>query len=609
MNKFLKYCLLFVWINISLFAFSFTNAKDYEYKNLDIVADVKIDWTIDVTEEFTTNFFVNKHWIIRTIPLNYSVWWKDFHINLSNINVRLDNFSVSNNNWVCEIKIWDANKTIIWEHIYPISYSVYWLIRNFSWMWYSELYWNLVWYDFDTNIDKVKAVINLPLNVEWFKKEDIQITTNWKTTSINDFEWKVDLSNHSKIVITYDKKLSPYQGITLWVKFPNNYFVFDHDKQAALIWRVWWGIKSELFDMLDFMSRKLPVWFLFVVLIVAAFSKNKPTIKKSHLETQLNDENPIVVRYSPPEWVSCAEAWMLYDCLLQPTDLTCLLYKWAIDWLISIKFGDWNEISKTKWFIMTKLKDIDDSYPQYEIDFYDSLFWKRSINSQKSVSTVDDFDVVWSLKSLRNYGKSKWWVRIWDFEDYKNYIWVWLWVLVCLIFFHMWFDPGPSIFIPLFIIAIFCSDSGSYPTQKRIYLTDAWKKITSELLWYAEFIKACDENKLRLFLEKDPAFFDKTLPYAVAFWFETTFIRKMTPILMELDVKPTWFDWDVSETDSIAQITRASIWAHELREQKRREMERRSSYSSDSWFSSWSSFSSWWFSSWWWGGWWGSSSW
>jgi hypothetical protein len=94
------------------------------------------------------------------------------------------------------------------------------------------------------------------------------------------------------------------------------------------------------------------------------------------------------------------------------------------------------------------------------------------------------------------------------------------------------------------------------------------------------------------------------LPYAVAFWFESLFIKKITPVLQELDIRPSWFNWNVSETDSISRTIREINRREALR--RAREREHHSSYSSSSWFSSWSSFSSGWgsFSSgWWWGGW------
>jgi hypothetical protein len=44
--------------------------NEYEYTNLDITANILNDGTINIEEDFTANFFVSKHWIIRTIPLN-----------------------------------------------------------------------------------------------------------------------------------------------------------------------------------------------------------------------------------------------------------------------------------------------------------------------------------------------------------------------------------------------------------------------------------------------------------------------------------------------------------------------------------------------------------
>ena len=52
----------------------------------------------------------------------------------------------------------------------------------------------------------------------------------------------------------------------------------------------------------------------------------------------------------------------------------------------------------------------------------------------------------------------------------------------------------------------------------------------------------CDENKLKLFLQQDPLYFDKILPYAVAFGLETEFIKKIEPIMQEMNIKSSWYD-------------------------------------------------------------------
>ena len=246
MKIFKKSFLIVLWLSLSFFVWNFTLARDYEYTNLDIKADVKVDWTIDVSETFTTNFLKKKHWIIRFIPLNYSVENTDFHINLDYIRVDWNKFTTYVDDWGMNIRIWDPNIEIKWEKIYPIFYSVYWLIRNFAGMWYHELYWNLVWNDFDTNINRVRAEIKLPKKYNWFTSDDFLITVDWKTTSVKDFNWVVDWTSWDKIVIIYNRKLDAGEWITLAVKFPNDYFEFDHDRQASLLWYVkWWSSYSS----------------------------------------------------------------------------------------------------------------------------------------------------------------------------------------------------------------------------------------------------------------------------------------------------------------------------------------------------------------------------
>ena len=134
--------------------------------------------------------------------------------------------------------------------------------------------------------------------------------------------------------------------------------------------------------------------------------------------------------------------------------------------------------------------------------------------------------------------------------------------------------------------------------------TNKWAKLISHILWYKEFIRACDENKLRLFLKEDPAFFDKTLPYAIVFGLESELINKITPIMQEMNIKSGRYTWNIWELSSFTSNI-SSAWTYHSTSSSH------SSYSSDSWWDSGSSFSwGWgWFSSWWGGGWWGWRSW
>jgi len=57
---------------------------------------------------------------------------------------------------------------------------------------------------------------------------------------------------------------------------------------------------------------------------------------------------------------------------------------------------------------------------------------------------------------------------------------------------------------------------------------------------------ACDENKLKSFLKKDPSFLDNTLPYATVFGIDSELINKILPIMQELNINPNRYNSDLN---------------------------------------------------------------
>ena len=601
---------------ISLFAiflvWNYTQANDeYEYTNLDITANILEDWTINVKEDFSVDFFVNKHWIIRTIPLNYSVEWKDFHIKVSNIGVEWKKFKTNRTDKEREIKIWDADKTLIWEQNYPISYSTYWLIRNFSWMGYAELYWNLIWYDFDTNINQIKTELILPKTYTWFTVDDFLITTNWETNTIDWFDWTVDWSQWDRIIITYNEQLPAYQWITLAIKFPNDYFKFDHKAQEKLIWKyneffltpyikyiweyIWWYIRT---------------WeIIFICIFLAWFIINIPTKINERKNVK---KYPIIVQYSAPKWMSPSEVWLLYNRCAKPSQIVSLIYERAAQWHVSFNTSD------RTWIVKN-----DDLYSDKEKwnstrNDYKRTTWNSMFNNANKMS-VPNTRFNQKLQSIENqlykHGLKQSWFK-YNNESKSNDIEKGVRWKILLWFFALGLFSCIVERLYLFLRSIawiFLSSLLSKFDGKPA-LSDKWYKLLSEIKWYRNFIKACDKNKFKEFLKEDPMFFDKTLPYAVALGLETSFMKKFEPILKESWITSNFADTSSSDISPRKTMKRMNSGIHNQSSHHSSSWSH-SSYSSSSWFSSWSSFwwwSSWWgggFSSWWGGWWWGGKSW
>ena len=100
-------------------------------------------------------------------------------------------------------------------------------------------------------------------------------------------------------------------------------------------------------------------------------------------------------------------------------------------------------------------------------------------------------------------------------------------------------------------------------------------------------------------MKQDPLYFDKILPYAVVFWLETELLKKFEPIMKEMNIKSSYFDWDWVSINVINDVISSAA---------RNSRPPSSSYSSSGWFSWGSSFGGGFSSGWGWG-WWGWRSW
>ena len=213
---------------------------------------------IQVNEIFDAYFNVRKHGIIRNIPLKYTIDGKKFRIFLENIKVDWTNFSAYETHGEKEIKIWDADRELIGDQRYSIHYSVYGLIRNFAGKGREELSWNVIPNGFDTHIDHVRIELKLPKAYTWFTSEDFLIAADGRSNKLEDFEGTIDWSQGNKIILTYDKTIPSWNGITLAMKFPVGYFTFDHKDRRAWLIRKMFGYINQRCDLVEKKRIYLP---------------------------------------------------------------------------------------------------------------------------------------------------------------------------------------------------------------------------------------------------------------------------------------------------------------------------------------------------------------
>lgn len=306
-------------ILFAVFWFFWFTFADLEFTNYEILGQIENDGTINVQENIDVHFFNQMHGIERKFDYSYTVEDIEFATIVDNITVPDYTYKIIDDYYQKNIRIWDADRLVDWDKKYEIDYSIYWLIRNFSGMWYSELYRNVVWYDRSNNIQNTQIELTLPKAYPWLTKDDFLITAWYSDKkTIDEFDWEVK-RDENKIYISYNHKLSPYEWITLAIKFPNWYFDFDHEKQGNLL--VWYTN--------DFNIENYKIdWTI---------DKSGNIIFQNEIELEVLNEDPIV-RWALP-------------------------YRYDVDW-------------KT---YLVKLKDITINWEEINWNEYDTTLTNKSV--------------------------------------------------------------------------------------------------------------------------------------------------------------------------------------------------------------------------------------
>ena len=325
-------------------------------------------------------------------------------------------------------------------------------------------------------------------------------------------------------------------------------------------------------------SWHLIFYIVFLVIWVALYYfleklQAKKVSKPASLWKVYSKKYPIIIQYAPPKWINPAEAWLLYNCSVEPTDLTSLVYQWKFEKLIDIKTFKWKNSGK-EFIKLIKLKDMPLTRPLFESEIFDSIFRMGDV---KIIEWAFQLRYALMLEDLEYHWIQKWWVKMWWnidknskdialnlgrhqfwIDEFWNQIWLevlFFWMFFFLMIFSiimesLWVSDNISLTFSefmwsLWLLFLVCLWGVLYYWTKdwwwKLKFTDKWAELASQVIGYSEFIKSCDENKIKLLLKEDPLFIDRTLPYATAFWMETEFLKKISPLKKDWNAR--YYKW------------------------------------------------------------------
>jgi uncharacterized membrane protein YgcG len=387
--------MLFIIPNVYADDIDKTPSLNYKFSTYDYVIDkydiniiVNENNTLDITETITAFFNVPKHGIYRTIPLKNTITRLDGTESKNNVqitNVSVDNeFTTSNEDDNLKIKIGSANQTLTGEQKYTIKY-LYNLGKDHI-KDYDELYYNIIGSEWDTAIGNITFTIKMPKDYDesklGFSSGELGSTDNSK------INYTV---NGNIITGNYDGILDKGNALTVRCQLDNGYFInagFPIKTSSYLIFIV--PILCVIFSLL--------IWY--------KYGKDDPVIE--------------TVEFYPPEGFNSLEVGYLYKGKATNEDVTSLIVYLANKGYLKISEIEENNLfSKSKNFMLTKLKDYDGKNDNEEM-FFDGLF----SGQRNNVTSNDLYDSFYKTmnKILENINNKENKNKIFEKTPKINYV-------------------------------------------------------------------------------------------------------------------------------------------------------------------------------------------
>ncbi len=507
-----------------LFLLASVSASAQDFVVNDFTADIYLsnEGYFDVVEQYDIEFTEAKHGIFREIITKFD--FKDEAGNVSKREIYLSEVNVPGKTFETSgifgkqfgdkltIKIGDKDKLVSGNQHYEIRYRVKnALIFTDSLV---QLYWNVKPSEWQTVFSGVNFTIHTPEGA-LLSPENCFVYAGSTGISTPSTEFDYDYLGNAFSGQSKDSFLSvPGQSVTVLVKLPKN-LIREVDFTPPFWKRYsWLGILG------------------LVVVSIGGYIK---------IRLRANKVTP-VTSYYPPNGLDPAMAGVLIDNTTHFRDLTCLLPYWATKGIIRMEEIAKGDRSLSGDLKLIKLNDLPPDSAGYEVNFFNKIF-----AGKEEVLTSTLRGIYGQSIQLLNQQSKQYYAR-------KNTKWKILvavlsciWAFFCIIFLpfvaRSYVDIESSQFIAfitinfIFFFLIF-PFLFAFISNKLRTKNQEGKAFMAELLGFKQFIKMAEADRIKTLLKDDPNYFEKTMPYAVAFNLLKEWTAKFESLLSQA---PDWY--------------------------------------------------------------------
>lgn len=534
-----KYLLFGVFIILV----QFVVAQDFEVEKAQVDIYINKEGFFDVEERYDLVFTQNKHGIYRNIQLVYDL--ENEHGEHEKRRIKISKIKIPNHKFSTEsllqkfskdleIKIGDPNKTVFGNQHYDIHYRVHnaFLFESDQ----THFYWNIIPPGWRTTFKDLDFNIHIPEGVS-IDREAVFVYFGSVGTSNESDLFEISIENG---IIRGRSKPEFQSGfgesVTVLIKLPK-----DAVKEIVPIWP-FWGDYGWTLILGFFVTIFYWIW--------NKFGKD--------------DHVVATISYFPPEGIDSAMAGFLIDDSADSPDLISFIPAWGSKGIIRVE-----EIKKKGFFgkadtKLIRLKSLPEDVPAYERVIFNGLFssgndlastimqsaagdfLKKNLNI--NLETADsrpgaDEVLVSDLKNnfYINMQQAKKHLKdaaqtYYDPKAKKIMYWtigglILIGLGVAALFLFAWGILAMIGTIAVFGILLFFS-------QYLIKKNKKGNRLLSEIKGFKQFIKVAEANKLKMLIEEDPNYFEKTMAYALAFGLFSQWAKKFAA----LDISPPqWY--------------------------------------------------------------------
>ena len=320
--------------------------ESFTIEHYDIQIEVSEDGVYTVTETLDVQFQQRRHGLNLTLPKRYrNVTWAigDKVVNRSYV-YPIDHIEVLSGHEVqisdeddyYNLRLGSADTYAQSSESYKIRYQVH--TRDLKLGGIQSFYWNLISVNWDTTIEKVTFRVTMP------KAFDADQLYFYSDLPQDQFQFQQEGTTFSGETLS---TLQPFEGITVKLDLPDQYFTFPKAANYALPLALLGGFTT-----------------LLSILCLLKWGKDETLI--------------IPVEFSAPEGISSTEVGFILNGTIQNREVLSLILDWANRGYLSIEDQD-------KTLKLNKLQSLPETAPVAQLRLFNALFKNRDSVTTKEL--------------------------------------------------------------------------------------------------------------------------------------------------------------------------------------------------------------------------------